>query len=279
MSVQRFVLIGNTARVSVARRGLPEVSTIGGAGFNTAIGAIAAGVRPTLITVVGSDLSLDEHASVEAVAGPPYLQVAPGNTCHFQFTYDADDCPPVIVSDYGNAGLLNGHATTFFLACHWVHISCRNPLESRRLLRHVREWRPERLSIDFIYSSLTQQIVDVASDLGYVDYIFVNSVEFDVARAWLGPDAFPGNTVVTRGAQGAVVFGHGGILAEAPAQTVDVVDATGAGDAFAGAFLARVIEGDSLAEALSAAVVVGTKKVQGIGMTTLLRSEVISDGQ
>ncbi len=266
MSRQQLVLIGTTARVSISSRGLRQVSTIGGAGYNAAIGAIAAGGQPTLITVVGEDLSLDEYAAVQTATVNPFLLRAPGKTCNFLFTYDSDEHPPVVVSEYGNAGLLNEHVNTFSLSCEWVHIFCRRPLNSGQLLRCVRRWQPRHISVDFMLSSLTEQMREIENDLNYVDYIFMNESEFGMAAGWLEPGAFRGRVVVTRGARGGMVLDHGRVIAEVPARMVNIVDATGAGDSFVGAFLARVVAGDTLSVALTAAVAVGTTTTQGVGM-------------
>src|SRR5262249_49434488 len=69
----------------------------------------------------------------------------------------------------------------------------------------------------------------------------------NVARSLLtlGPKA----AIVTIGAAGAVVVGKG-VSEHLPAPKVEVVDSTGAGDAFCGAFAARLAEG---ADVLTAA--------------------------
>jgi len=56
--------------------------------------------------------------------------------------------------------------------------------------------------------------------------------------------------VVTCGGAGAVAADRGGETAEARAVTADVVDTTGAGDAFAAGFLAARLAGDALADCL-----------------------------
>jgi sugar/nucleoside kinase (ribokinase family) len=57
--------------------------------------------------------------------------------------------------------------------------------------------------------------------------------------------------VVKRGRRGATAFGPDGVL-HAQAPDADPIDATGAGDAFDGVFLARLASGASLEDALAA---------------------------
>lgn len=79
-----------------------------------------------------------------------------------------------------------------------------------------------------------------------------------VARALqsLGPDS----VIVTLGEEGAIgVFGERSVVVPAPA--VEAIDSTGAGDAFCGAFAARLAEGADVEVALRAAVVAGSLAV------------------
>jgi sugar/nucleoside kinase (ribokinase family) len=71
--------------------------------------------------------------------------------------------------------------------------------------------------------------------------------------------------VVKRGAMGAVLGDAGGIRLTASAPPVDVVDTTGGGDAFIGAFIASEIRGESEQACLSAGVEAGTRAVQELG--------------
>jgi len=72
------------------------------------------------------------------------------------------------------------------------------------------------------------------------------------------------SVVITLGAGGAVWAsrGEGG---RAHAQRVEVVDTTGAGDAFVGAMVARLTHGDDLAAAVGSGVSAGTRAVQFAG--------------
>lgn len=71
--------------------------------------------------------------------------------------------------------------------------------------------------------------------------------------------------LIKRGALGAAIGGRDGVRLELPAPQVDVVDTTGAGDAFAAGFIAARLAGADEAEALERAIAAGAKAVQSIG--------------
>ncbi|WP_293771563.1 ribokinase [uncultured Corynebacterium sp.] len=65
------------------------------------------------------------------------------------------------------------------------------------------------------------------------------------------------SVVLTLGAQGAAVAATTTAYTTIPTPTIDAVDTTGAGDAFTGALVARLLEGDSLVDAAHHAARVG----------------------
>lgn len=73
-------------------------------------------------------------------------------------------------------------------------------------------------------------------------------------------DAGFASVVLTLGAAGALVV-EGDALTHIPSPQVEAVDTVGAGDSFAGAFCARIIEGDTLVEASTYACRVGAFSV------------------
>lgn len=73
-------------------------------------------------------------------------------------------------------------------------------------------------------------------------------------------DAGFASVVLTLGAAGALVV-EGETLTHIPSPQVEAVDTVGAGDSFAGAFCARIIEGDTLVEASTYACRVGAFSV------------------
>jgi ribokinase len=74
----------------------------------------------------------------------------------------------------------------------------------------------------------------------------------------------PRSVVITRGADGAVVADRSGVT-EVPSPPAEVVDTTGAGDAFTGALSLRLARGDDLAGAARFAARVGAAAVRKPG--------------
>ena len=69
-------------------------------------------------------------------------------------------------------------------------------------------------------------------------------------------DAGARDVVITLGGDGAIGYA-GGVVVRQPPLAVEVVDTTGAGDAFCGALAARLLAGESLAEAVRCGAVAG----------------------
>jgi ribokinase len=78
-----------------------------------------------------------------------------------------------------------------------------------------------------------------------------------------------GTVVMTLGARGALIAGPGEPV-RGPAPTVDVVDTTGAGDAFAGTLAATLADGGTLHEGVQRAVVAGALACTKLGVVPSL---------
>jgi sugar/nucleoside kinase (ribokinase family) len=83
----------------------------------------------------------------------------------------------------------------------------------------------------------------------------------DPRSALSGRTATPLAVIVTRGADGVIVHDRDSSAAY-PAQQADVVDTTGAGDAFTAGFLHRILSGDPLSRAVAAGIIWAAATVQ-----------------
>ena len=89
------------------------------------------------------------------------------------------------------------------------------------------------------------------------------SVDLNLQMQTLG--RFYERVVIKRGVAGAAVGGRRGVTLSMPAPLSDVIDTTGAGDAFAAAFLAAELKGSRLEDCLRAGIAAGSKAVGTIG--------------
>jgi sugar/nucleoside kinase (ribokinase family) len=89
------------------------------------------------------------------------------------------------------------------------------------------------------------------------------SVDLNLQMQTLG--RFYSRVVIKRGVAGAAVGGRGGVQLSLPAPVSDVVDTTGAGDAFAAAFIACELAGRPVADCLKAGIDAGAEAVTKIG--------------
>jgi len=227
------------------------VTSIGGKGANQAVAVAGAGVRPVLLAAVGPDAA----AAVEELqlrgVDLSHLQHATTPTGIALITVGADGENTIVVAPGANA-----------------------LLDDVAVAQHVRELDPDVLLAQLEVPVATvlaaarvarrlvlnySPALEVPNELlELADPLIVNETE----AAQLS--ATPRSLVVTLGAAGARFVdagGEGSILAPA----VDVVDTTGAGDAFAGALAAALVTGASLREAVEAGVAAGSEAVRFLG--------------
>ena len=107
--------------------------------------------------------------------------------------------------------------------------------------------------------------------LGALDWVFVNERRgaslcsaTTLTRAVVRWRSLARQSVIKRGARGAMAIADGRVV-RAPAIRVEVVDTTGAGDAFNGGFLAALLAGRRLAACLRAGVRLGSLSTRAAG--------------
>ncbi|HKW96146.1 MAG TPA: carbohydrate kinase family protein [Bryobacteraceae bacterium] len=146
------------------------------------------------------------------------------------------------------------------------------------LLRRAQE-AGLKTSVDTQWDTRGRWMEDLAPCLPHTDVLFMNEDEArmltassDASRAaQIMRERGAGTVVVKLGARGSAVFGPDFTI-ECPAFDVPVVDTTGAGDCFVGAFLAARLHGRSLPDAACFANAVGALTVQQLGNVEGVRS-------
>ena len=137
-------------------------------------------------------------------------------------------------------------------------------------------------SLDTAWDARSEWMRLLEPCLPHLDLLFVNEDEARMltgsvdpavnAKVFLGGAGSVQVFVMKLGGAGCAVFTRGGERWDVPAFAVTAVDTTGAGDCFAGAFLAASARGLGWAEAARVANAVGALVVEQTGGTTGLRS-------
>lgn len=289
MTLSRVVVVGSINRDYVCRvAALPKPGETmlggdlslgaGGKGGNQAVAVARMGVPCALVGAVGADsdgqllreILEDEGVDVSGIAVDGHAVTGAA----FVFV-DPNGENSIVVAPGANASL-TAEAT---------RVALSSSLSAADVLVTQAEIRLEALTaaVETAAQIGARVVLNLApyqpvppTVLLHCDPLVVNEVEArnlldldhdaDVLDSELarGLAALARSAVVTLGARGAIVA-HDGMVDLVPAEAVDVVDSTGAGDAFTGSLAARLTQGSGLVSAVELGVAAGTYAVQRLG--------------
>ena len=251
--------------------------TGGGAAANVACWLVAAGARASFVGRVGDDVLGREavadlsHAGVAALVSVDPQR--PTGTC---LVLVAPDGERTMVPDAGaNAGLgdvapdLPDDADALYVSGYALLGEGSRPfaLDAMRLARD-RGWP---IAVDAASAAPLGRDPGFLARLGRDVLVLANTDEAlvlteldDPAAAAQSVALRTGSAIVKRGAAGAV-WSDGSGVRSVPAVAAEVVDTTGAGDAFAAGYLASWLGGALVGDALTAGTAWGARAVGRVG--------------
>ncbi len=246
----------------------------GGSASNTA--AVLAGLDccPLLLGSVGSNETGElvrrelEQAGVDCT----YLIQVAGDTTVKYLVVDGDGQVMVLSSEGVNEAFdaTDIPAKTVAESSH-LHLTGQEPETAEKLIERAHE---QDISVSFDPGRRVDSRA-YGPSISAVDTVFLNAREMAVARE--KGVLRSGQCIVTkRGGDGAALYQDGETISH-PGFSVDVIDTTGAGDAFAGGFLAARDAGFSLDEALAVGNACGAIAVQSVGARTTLSWERVAE--
>ncbi|MCG7322922.1 MULTISPECIES: ribokinase [Arsenicicoccus] len=234
--------------------------TAGGKGGNQAIAAAATGAEVVMVAAIGGDEAGAAYRDrlQDRMIDVSHVRVVEGEpTGHAFITVDLEGENVIVVSPGANAELLPHHMGVLdtMAAGDVLLVSLEVPIETVAAAVQRVSTRDIRVVVNAApYHHLPVDVVEVA------DPLVVNEHE---ALELADDGAFPASLLVTFGAAGASWMG-----VEHPATPVppeDVVDTTGAGDAFCGALAAHLALGATHEEAVAGALRAGADAVRHRG--------------
>lgn len=241
----------------------------GGKGANQAVAAASQGGPVRFVGAVGDDAEGRSSLAVLADRGVDVsaVDVVPGGRTGTAMVLVADDGENLIVVDQASNGSLSpqwvrGHIA----ACEPDVVLAQLEVPVASVLAAAQAWDPRFFVLN--PAPMPPDPSVMAPLLPHVDILVPNRPELaamvaaqdvttleDVDRC-ARELAFHGVLVVTLGSLGAAIYAPGGQerTAHIPAERVEVVDTTGAGDAFCGVLADRLARGWELVDAVASAV-------------------------
>jgi sugar/nucleoside kinase (ribokinase family) len=261
---------------------------IGGNGANTSYALAVLGVPVSLISVVGQDQPgrrlLDILQSV-SVGTSRIRQVTDLSTASTVILVHADGDRKFLHRPGASRSMSLSDISDLRAEKDATHFHFANPFALPLLRENTAEVLLEAkeaglsTSVDTGWDSRGRWMLDLGPALRYTDLLFVNeaeacllggSEELEAAIRAI-QDHGVREVVVKTGSRGCCIY-SGTNLEAIPAYAAKSIDTTGAGDCFAGAFLAGLAHGWSFRECGAFANAVGAMNVEQIGAITGLRS-------
>jgi sugar/nucleoside kinase (ribokinase family) len=269
--------------------------TGGGQAANTAAWLAGSGTPVTLVAAAGTDQAGDARVAELTAAGVDCAVVRrPGASTGAVVVLASGDRRTMVTDRGANLTLTAADVDAALAAApdaRHLHVSAYTLLDAGsrgaglRALAAARE-RGLTSSVDAASAAPLRRVAAAFGDwVRGTDLLLANGDEAAVLTAAVaapgarseiaGPAARSGlaqlrglvrvAVVVKRGAEGAVWYGTDGAKTEVPGTPATVVDATGAGDAFAAGLLAAWLAGAGPAEALRAGARLGALAVAQVG--------------
>lgn len=203
----------------------------GGKGANQAVAAAQAGATVDFVGAVGSDTFAGDlrRCLADADVGIERLRAVNGPSGIAAITVDENGQNTIVVTAGANTKIVDLDADDLATIASADILLCQLEIPLETVTAAARHAHANGTIVMLNPSPMRDLPVDL---LESVDVLVVN--ESEAGALGSSADRVP-HVVTTRGADGAEHRGPDGRLRHAPSPTVDVVDTTGAGDAFTGA--------------------------------------------
>lgn len=268
INIDHTITVGRFPRPGETLLGISVTTSTGGKGANQAVAASKAGARVTMIGAVGDDSSGRDAMAQLRQAGVDTRQIvesadAPTGTAWITVASGENT---IIVASGANdtMGLVEPPAHADVVLCQLeIPLAVVEHVAARTEALFMLNAAPSRALPDTLLAHCDVLIVNEheLAEVAGVPTLDPTDAQAVVAAGRRILDRGAKAVVVTLGPLGALLCTNAGYTTVAAPPVAEVVDTTGAGDAFCGVFAARVAAGDAMPEALRWGVAAGSLSV------------------
>jgi sugar/nucleoside kinase (ribokinase family) len=261
---------------------------LGGAIVNFSLASCLFGVKTGIVGVIGTDFPKDYYDILDERLDLRGLKIEEGKTFRFESTYDHS-----LSSRYNtktHLGVMEGFTPSLpeaYQDAEFVYLGTNEPTQNLELLKKIRSPRLTACdTIELWIETMKEETLEVMSK---VDCVILND---DETRLLCGtPNLLKGgktilewgtntkHVIIKKGEHGALLVSKDGIFPSSGYPLEEIVDPTGAGDAFAGGFLGHIarstknerdISIDTIKEAMAYGHIIGSFVVEEFSVKKLL---------
>jgi len=271
MAFPKLVVIGFT-NIDVNVTPSKETIAPGGAGFFVAIAASLFLPNVGLVTRVGNDF--DPSFLLSRVSPDGVKLIRDKVTARSTQTYASDSdltqrnikLEDGVAADLNSADIPEG----WIEHAEFIHIATMPPAQQAAFQKYVMQYKlPQAIvsiDTDQYFFNQPELIPIIEDNFACADLIFTNRFEYQTLERVVKAHAF---AVVKQDEGGAYILKKGKKVLSGPAPRVTAIDVTGAGDVFAGTFLAKQALGDNLEASLKQAITGASHSVTAEGVMHL----------
>lgn len=270
MKTPELIIVGYT---NIDVNITPTRTTIqpGGAAYFVSLAASLFNKNVGLVTRVGNDFDCDfllsrvNHDGIKFIANKntsQSIQYYQSDTDHTQreIVLKKGVAEDLVSTDIPENWLINSKI---------IHIATMPPLAQREFLTYIKNKNYKGLiSCDTDYSFLKQLDLRkvIIHNFNLCDIVFMNNNEYKL----LFDQTFK-LSVVKKDKDGALILSDNKIIAQCKTSKVKAIDSTGAGDIFAGVFLANLVQSKTYHYCLKRACKIATQSVEKDGIDHLFK--------
>jgi sugar/nucleoside kinase (ribokinase family) len=275
-----LVVAGKLAIDELAFKGVPTQPVLGGSAAHVALAASTFGSRVAVVSAIGEDfpqefLQMLESKNID-LSG---VVQRSGQSSHFWADFAKNGTMTNYRLHFGVGNQLSfKHFNRLTKDAKAVHLGILPPYLQRALIKRVKT-NGSLLSMTTIFHQAQTLRDEIVPQLPFLDILFLNAkeatfltgtAETNEAIKRLG-EQVP-LVVVTQGPDGCMI-NHQDSIQHIDSYQVQEIDATGAGDSFAGAFLASYLEDQDIIKAAKWGNAAGAFNVQDLGCTNLVKAK------